>query len=399
MAARSSRYKPNMILRSLLGLLIIVAMAIVAPPRICQWGAGAWFDGEMRQQALLARGAAFWITEPLDEIDFRTGDETYDGEWRFGADMMLAMGLGQVAVEHPELRERHAELVGKCIDRLLEPGTRKFDTDQWGEDALDSLEGPRGHAAYLGYLNLALGMDRLLTPDSRHAALHDRITDTLLRRMRTSRNVLLETYPNETYPVDNAAVIASVALHQKATGADHRAAIARWVQHCRAELIDAESGILHQAVDSVTGEPTDDPRGSGTALAIYFLSFVDDELSADLYDALREQLAMNLAGFGAVREYPEGHEGEGDIDSGPVIQGIGLSATGFALGGARAHGDRTWFTRLYASTKFVGVPHRESREMRFVFGGPLGDSIMLAMLTAQPAERWGGDGHPLEDER
>ena len=388
MSPRPLRHKPNMLLRALFGVLITAALAVLVPGQLCQLGADAWFNGDAERQTLLSRGAAYWLNQPIQSIDFHTGSDTFDGEWRFGADMMLAMGLAQVAIEHPDLRDRHAEWVGECIDRLLEPATRQFDTDEWSADALDTLDGPQGHAAYLGYLNLALGMDRLLTPDSRHAAMHDRITESLIRRIRASPRVLLETYPDEIYPVDNAAVIASIALHQRATGANHRATINRWIDYCRANLIDSESGVLFQAVDSLTGDPTDAPRGSGTTLAIYFLSFVDSDLSAELYASLKAHLGMNLAGFGAVREYPAGRDGPEDIDSGLVVSGMGLSATGFTLGGARAHEDKAMFARLYASTRWVGVPHRESREMRYVFGGPLGDSIMLAMLTAQPAAHW-----------
>jgi hypothetical protein len=67
-----------------------------------------------------------------------------------------------------------------------------------------------------------------------------------------------------------------------------------------------------------------------------------------------------------------------------VVLGVGVSATGFTLGGARIHGDRALYTQLYRTADLFGAPHRSGNGRRFVSGGPLGDAILLAMLTARP---------------
>jgi hypothetical protein len=92
-----------------------------------------------------------------------------------------------------------------------------------GTPPLESLSANHGHA-YLGYLNLSLGgMLRRLKPENPCAAFHDRITEALARRLATAPHGLIETYPGETYPPDLAMVAGSIALHGRATGADHRA--------------------------------------------------------------------------------------------------------------------------------------------------------------------------------
>lgn len=93
---------------------------------------------------------------------------------------------------------------------------------------------------------------------------------------------------------------------------------------------------------------------------------------------------MNLAGFGAMREYPSGRSGNGDIDSGPVVLGASVSATGFALASSRLHGDRETFVGLYRTAHLFGLPVGDSAGFRYVSGGPLGNAILLAMLTAGP---------------
>jgi hypothetical protein len=134
---------------------------------------------------------------------------------------------------------------------------------------------------------------------------------------------------------------------------------------------------LHQT------EPHGAPRGSGTALASYFLSFADRELSAELLRATKQSLYGSVLGFGAIREYPRAKPGRGDADSGPIVMGFGVSATGFAVGAARANGDEALFKQLYATVELFGAPGQEGVRRRYRTGGPIGNAILFAMLTAQ----------------
>jgi hypothetical protein len=363
-------------------LAFVVAVATV-PWRLAARDAGALYAGEPASRTALANGVAAWVEAPPAAAAFATGSERFDGEWTFGAQMMAAMGLAQVALAHPELAPRYGALVDTCIMHMLAAESASFDARAWGEDAVASLEGPRGHAAYLGYLNLAIGMHRLVDPASRHAALGDRISRALARRLEASPLALLETYPGETYPVDNTAVLASLALRDRAAHDDTFAApVARALVSLRARYVDRTTGLLVQAVDSGSGTPRDAARGSGTLLAVYFLSFADAALSRALWDAAARELGDHVLGFGVTREYPRETAGQGDIDSGPVVFGYGVSATGFALAGARIHGDEARFRSLYATAHLFGAPVDSGGARRFASGGPLGDALLLAMTTA-----------------
>jgi hypothetical protein len=190
----------------------------------------------------------------------------------------------------------------------------------------------------------------------------------------------IETYRGETYPVDNAADLAAFALHARAT---HRAAppaLARGLEALRTKGVDPKTGLLFQ---SVSGPP----RASGTALAAYFLAFADEALSRSLFQALERSQFRTVLGFGGMMEHPPGHSHGTDIDSGPVVLGFGVSASGFAIGASRAHGDRETFTALYATAHLFGAPFDEDHTRTYATGGPLGDAILFAMLTAPRAGR------------
>ena len=351
----------------------------------CGREASRWFAGDEVLVRRLAHTVTASVGHKIGREDFHTGNAQFNGEWLFGTYMMAGMGFGQMAVEHPAMQGECAAAMKLCIDRLLSSEVRTFDKETWKSDPLETLAGSDDHAAYLGYLNLLLSLHRRVDPHSEYTSLNDQITAALVRRLEASPILLLHSYPNEVYPVDNCAAIGSIGLYDQVTGVDHRALLNKWTQRCREKYVDAPSGLIYQCVDPRTGAPADLPRGSGTTLGLYFLSFADPKFSGELFTAVRRQLADRVMGFGVIREYPRGVTSEdGDIDSGPVVFGYGVSATGFGLAGSRIFGDKAQFNQLYSTAYLVGAPVDRGVGREFVMGGPLGNAIMFAMLTAQP---------------
>jgi hypothetical protein len=333
------------------------------------------------QDVAFARGVAHDVTSGVSAASFHTGSARFDGEWAFGTFLMATLGLGQVVLGHPEERAHFLPAMRQSAARLTQNQTNAFGTEAWGNVGLETLAEGHGHG-YLGYANLALSMLRLIEPNTPQAQVNDELTEALAQRLAQAPHGLFETYPGEAYPPDISMVAGSIALHDCALGLSERPFMPAW-RRTFARYVDPDSGLLYQAADAATGTPLGPPRGSGTAIAAYSLAFADRALSAHLYAGLRRQ-AVNLLGFGMMREYPAGHVGSGDIDSGPVLFGVGVSATGFALAAARLHRDDALFTRLYRTAELFGVPLGDSTSRHFMSGGPLGNAILLAMTTATP---------------
>jgi hypothetical protein len=146
----------------LVALPLFAGTVMTVPHRLAGWEADAHFEGDTAVQERLARGLRDTTGEDLVSHPFRTGSAHFDSEWLFGTYMMAGMGFGQLALAHPE---REPELVAdmdRCIDGMMSDAAKAYDRTTWGEDPLaeTTLEGARGHVAYLGYLNLVLGMLR-----------------------------------------------------------------------------------------------------------------------------------------------------------------------------------------------------------------------------------------------
>ena len=368
--------------RFVLTAACVVSLSPVLPRSLVGRDADALFDGDASAQDALARTVAAYLARDTRAGAFHTGSSRFDGEWALVTSQMAALGLSQVILGHRSLRARYLPSLRASVDHLLRPETFAFGASAWGEPALDSLDQDRGHA-YLGYVALAIGALREVDPTTPHADLHDRLVAALVRRLERSPAGVIETYPGEAYPCDLAAVVGAIGQHARITGADHRALLSRMAAVYRTRWTDPASGYLVQSVVPATGAWASPPRGSGTALSAYFLSFADPSLSRELGAAVARSGTLTLAGFGAVREYPPGAVGQGDIDSGPVVLGVSVSATGFALGPARQMRDRERFHALYRTASLFGVPVARDGGRAFVAGGPIGHSILLAMLTAR----------------
>jgi hypothetical protein len=362
----------------------LVAVRLFAP-WWCGRDASAWMRGDETVQRQLADELIAFEAADDRQRTRPASDNRFAGEWALVTHQMIALGLAQLCLSRPDWKPRLAPLVTAAAAKSFLPEMRDFGVKAWrGEDAMASLGSDHGHA-YLAYSALALAMARLVDPAFPPALARDldALTAAYERRLLASPTGLIETYPGEAYPTDVAAVAAAIAVNGRATGTSHEAVLRHWAAKVRAVQIDPASGLVIQRMSATTGKPHDAPRGSGTGLAAYFAGFADREIAALLSEALFRH-ESTLFGFGAIREYADGHHGGGDVDSGPVILGVSVAATGFALAPARAMGRVDTFTRIYRTTDLFGVPKTGDDRRRFAVGGPIGNALLFAFLTSGP---------------
>lgn len=360
-------------------LVALLAVTLV-PRHLCGALPRAFLDEGSDASVALARGVARHLERGPTSADFSTGAPLFDAEWAFGSHVMGVLGLAQVIRQHPRSRDELLPALRVGCQRLIDPALRRFGTRRWGDDGLSPST--KGDHAYLGYAALALSVARTVDPSPPWAARHDQLVTRLSKRVLYSPTGMIETYPGEAYPVDVSAIVGAAAVLARLQSRPTPAVVAHFSEHLRSRYLD-DAGYLIQAVDADTGRGLSRGRASGTALAAYFIGFADPALQRDLYRALDDH-AGSFLGFDGAHEYADGSASGGDIDSGPVLLGVGVSATGFMLASARAQGDHDRFVGLGRTAVLFGMPDDDGRAMRFASGGPLGDAILLAMFTAEP---------------
>ncbi|HMR05618.1 MAG TPA: hypothetical protein PKA88_07560 [Polyangiaceae bacterium] len=367
-------------LRALAALAICALWLLLGPRLLAGRSAAALYAGQLDSQEPLAQRVAE-STLALPGLHFyNSGNDRFDGQSAIAIYQMTLLGLGQLLEQHPERKEAYLPAMRLAAKRLVDPKTHRYAITKYGSHGAVHMAPGTGHA-YLGYINFGLGMLRKFDPETELAPQHDRITQRLKQRLDASKLGMIETYPGETWPPDVAAVAGSIGLHGEATGTDHSAMLSRWAARFEKCAVH-ETGYLVQRLQTGTCRAVDAPRGSGTAVGAYFVSFAAPELAAQLYRGVQSG-HRSLLGFGGVREYAPGFSGNGDVNAGPIVFGVSVGATGFAIGAARAHGDRAAYVSLYRTARLFGAPTSTEKGTRHAVGGALGDALLLAMLTAR----------------
>ena len=135
----------------------------------------------------------------------------------------------------------------------------------------------------------------------------------------------------------------------------------------------------------VTGAPIEGSRGSSQSVIQRFLPEIDPEFARSQYLLFRKQFRSLPLGLGpAIREYPAGTDGVGDVDSGPLVLGVSFSATVVGLGAARVQGDARLADALGNYGDFAGLPIDTLSTRRYAFGLlPIGDAFLAWSKTAR----------------
>ncbi|MBW2736779.1 MAG: hypothetical protein JRH20_30705 [Deltaproteobacteria bacterium] len=370
--------------RRLVALAFGLAVIRILTPQICGIGSDSWLHGQRDVRESLANHLVAFEARD-DRSRHEATANRFAGEWALVTHQMTALGLAQVVLAHPELKERYLPTLAVAAGKTFFREMRGFGTRAWhGQDAMASLSSNNGHA-YMAYPALAVGMARLVgaTLPKRVIRDHDRLIAAFVRRLGRSRTGLIETYPKEAYPTDVAAVAGAIALHGRVTGRDYSRVLDRWAAAVRRVQVHQPSGFVYQRMDAKNGKPRDAPRGSGTALAGYFAGFADRSLREFFTKSVTAH-ESTCFGFSGIREHAEGFSGGGDVDSGPVVLGVSVAATGFALALARSPAHQKVFTRLMRTVGLFGIPTSQKDQRFFASGGPIGNALLLAMLTSGP---------------
>lgn len=254
-----------------------------------------------------------------------------------------------------------------------------------GRAPFDASAIPAYGVFWAGWTNRLRGGLLTLRDDPAQRARLIADSQALAAAFDASPTPFLSAYPGQAWPCDSAVAIASLRLADTVTGGTRFApTVDRWVQRSRG-LLDPATGLLPHYVDPLTGALVDGVRGTSQAIIQRFLPEIDPVFAREQYPLFRERFLDRPLGLGpAIREYPHGVDGGGDVDSGPLILGISLSTTVVALGAAQANNDHALAGALASFGEFAGLPAGFATK-RYAFGlVPIGDAFLAWSKSAVP---------------
>jgi len=337
-------------------------------------------------EAIAARHMRLWTDPALREIEIRKMRRS-NAEWDFMGRSFVAWSLANMAVREPATKARCLEV----IDRIIEETVR--------------LEAENGHLFFLmpyakrwpfrhkparslfvdGEIALMLGMRRVVEERADYRPRLAERVRIILERMGKSASLSAESYPDECWMFCNTVALAAVRVADYLDGTDHSAFFRRWVENAKVRLVHKETGILISSYN-LSGTPIDGPEGSSIWMAAHMLQIIDEDFARDQYQRARKELADRLCGFGFAREWPDAWEGPMDIDSGPIVPGLGISAgsSGLALLGAAAFGDTDLLRELHRTLDFAAFPRTADGGLKYCASNQVGDAVILYSTVVGP---------------
>jgi hypothetical protein len=266
----------------------------------------------------------------------------------------LADGCAAQGVSDPERAAAARWCVTGAFHRALalHPGACVEDTPRWRCDTSALLRDADPLA--LAHLLLVMGAaDRLGACEDE--ALHLELAKGLAAQSLEEPLAVAPSYRALPlrWPADQSALLAGLRRTDAAHGtALHVEPVARFLA-----IVDAQG--THRSglpVSELTGQGPGArfPRGCAQSFISRYLAEVDPERTRAWWRLYRAGFLVELPpGIVGFREWPRGVERSGDVDSGPIVLGIGTAASALAISAAKANGDSALARRLEASAARV----------------------------------------------
>ena len=200
--------------------------------------------------------------------------------------------------------------------------------------------------------------------------------DSIHSALKNSATPYLQSYVNQSWPADMFVAMASLSDHDKLFGRKYFSSLKNWTQLVKT-LLDPETGMIPFESDPLTGKSREGSRGSSSSLVLKMAAEIDRIFTNEQYGLFREKFVTTTFGLPSVREYPIGKSGDGDIDSGPVIFGVGFSATINSIGTIAAMNDHDLSNQLYKTVNAFGFEITTRENKKYLFGKlPMADAFI-----------------------
>ncbi len=300
-----------------------------------------------------------------------------DSKRRFpeGDLLPLALAIGGYAQQPSD----HIDAMATLLDRAITVVESRV-------GPLAELDGLHDQGTYLSILDLALG-HFCLAGGTVYAPEHDAITRVLWLSLAAQEGAPIASYPDERWPIDTEIAIAAVAMHDRCRHAPDDAAAARaHIAWLTTRGLDPATQLPWTRGDT---QPALPPRGSDLSWRIALLSSVDPAFAGALYQRYVDRF---WRGEGLVRGFAEWGDGRdlANADSGPIVGGVGATASTLGIAAAAANGDQArraiLLGQLQAGRALVERSHggligRVRIDARYVTGFLMGDATLFYALS------------------
>ena len=377
------------ILTGLAGLVIATCLWLPSVHFLYSKPATIFFQPEgisPKARQLAARHLQLWTEPKHREVELQRMRAS-NAEWDFMGRSFLVWSLANMGLREPAAKPDYLETIDQIIGetlRLEQQEGMTFFLMSYAKTNSYVVQ-PARSLFIDGEIALMLAARRLLEEKPEYKTLLTERVNLIAAGLRQSPHLALESYPNECWTFDHCIALAAIRLADHLDGTDHAALIRDWIVMAKRDLVHPESGLL-TASFTATGRPLDGPEGSTIWMVAHCLQILDEDFARDQYQRARKELGTTTLGFGYAHEWPKSWQGPADIDSGPIIPVLDISAgsSGMAFIGASSFGDKAFLTSLAATLDFAAFPARKNGALKYCASNQVGDAALLYAATLGP---------------
>ncbi|MFK8165138.1 MAG: hypothetical protein AB8H12_22020 [Lewinella sp.] len=199
--------------------------------------------------------------------------------------------------------------------------------------------------------------------------------DTIADAFDAAEGPYLPSYYDGIWPADNVLAIASLAAYDRMFSTfRYKKTVNDWLAKVKANL-DERTGLIPHVW--YPGQRPQGARGSSQSLMLSLLPEIDASFATEQFAGYEQHFVTSRLSLPGIREYPTGIDKSGDIDSGPVIWGVGGAASVVGQRAAAANGQEDLYLGLRNSLEAFGVAHTLLGKKKYLFGQlPMADAFI-----------------------
>ena len=247
------------------------------------------------------------------------------------------------------ISQKHAlNLVRQIIRRAIHKTVSPYRSD------IEEVNDLGAYGYYLEHLNIALGLAYELGA-TEFGNLNLRISEHLHHQSVMQKNAHARLIPHikMRWSADQSAILKSLWLCDKSHGSDlHREPTERWLAHMASQMTHPGTGLFETEAMRVK-RYSRQPRGCSISYMVHYMSSFAPEAANKQWQLFKEHMYDSRLGLCGFREYLPTYDGKWTPDSGPIVGGIGVAATGLGLKAAYSLGDREMHAVLKRSVDRV----------------------------------------------
>lgn len=188
-----------------------------------------------------------------------------------------------------------------------------------------------------------------------------------------SQNLYLESYLNNAWPADNVICIAALSLHDRLYPPRYQSFIKSWLERVKKNL-DKKTGLIPHYVANIDKQILTEARGSSQSLMLAFLPEIDVQFAQSQFIKYKKHFLTHRLSLPGMLEHPQGVKGKGDIDSGPVIWGVGGAASIVGIRACLKNQDINTAWQIRNCVESFGFPLKLQGQKFYILGSlPMAD--------------------------